>query len=248
MSKSIMTSMAAIQLAIAVAVWWIWPSYVVPKPLEVLASFSKIWYNGFGQELITSFILCLQAIGITLIVSLGLTYATVMPFFRPIAMFVTKGRFLGLVGFTFLFTLIASGGHQLKLMLEVFGMSVFFVTSMMAVIEAIPKSEFDYARTLQMNEWRAVFEIIVLGRASDAIEVLQQNFAMGWMMLTMVEGVARSEGGVGKFLLDSNKHFELADIFAIQITIFVLGLFIDYAIGALNKTICPYAFITRERT
>lgn len=245
--QSTMTMMATLQIIFTLALWTVYPSAIVPKPLDIFNAFGPIWENGFGQEMITSFTLCLEATFFTIILSLALSYLTVVPFFRPIAAFVSKGRFLGTVGFTFLFTLITSSGHELKLLLLVFSMTVFFVTSMTAVVANIPKAEFDYARTLRMSEWRVVFEVVVLGRFSEAIEVLQQNFAIGWMMLTMVEGVSRSEGGVGKFLLDSNKHFELAEIFAIQITIFVVGLCMDYAYGKLNRAICPYAFISRER-
>jgi len=39
--------------------------------------------------------------------------------------------------------------------------------------------------------------VIVLGRADAAFDAMRQNAAMGWMMLTMVEGISRSEGGIG---------------------------------------------------
>src|SRR5207244_7844613 len=71
--------------------------------------------------------------------------------------------------------------------------------------------------------------------------------AMGWMMLTMVEGISRSEGGVGAMLLNQNKHFHLSAVFAIQISILFLGLGQDYAIGLLRRVFCPYATLTLDR-
>jgi NitT/TauT family transport system permease protein len=118
---------------------------------------------------------------------------------------------------------------------------------MAAVLSNIPKSEFDHARTLRMKEWQVVWEVVILGTADKAFEVLRQNAAIGWMMLTMVEGIVRSEGGVGTMLLNQGKHFRLADVFAIQIVILVVGLFQDYAIGALRRFLCPYADLTLER-
>ncbi len=79
-----------------------------------------------------------------------------------------------------------------------------------------------------MGEWRVVYEVVVIGQADKAFEVLRQNAAMGWMMLTMVEGISRSEGGVGAMLLNQNKHFHLSAVFAIQLTILLLGLAQDY--------------------
>jgi len=247
LSKTTMSALAGIQLIFAVLYWTFGTSAVVPKPIDILQSFGTIWENGFGQELATSLALCLQALFISTVVSLSLSYLTVVPFFRPIATAVTKSRFLSMLGFTFLFTLITSSGHQLKLLMLVVGMSTFFVTSMTAIVAAIPKADFDYARTLRLSEWEVVWEQVILGRRAEAIEIMQQIFAIGIMMLPMVEGISRSEGGVGKFLLDSNKHFMLSDIFAIQITLFVLGLGIDYVIGVCNRLWNPYAFMNRER-
>ena len=169
-----------------------------------------MWREGLGTELITSFYLNLEAIALATIVSLLLAYATVMPFFRPVVALLSKLRFLSLVGLTFFFTLMAKSGHQLKLSLLAFSVSVFFVTGMADVIEGVPKEEFDLARTLRMGEWRVVWEVIVLGQVDKAFDVLRQNAAIGWMMLTMVEGIVRSEGGVGTILLDQNHHFRLA--------------------------------------
>jgi len=106
---------------------------------------------------------------------------------------------------------------------------------------------FDLARTLRMGEWRVVWEVIILGQIDQAFDVLRQNAAIGWMMLTMVEGIVRSEGGVGTILLDQNHHFRLAAVFAIQLTILLLGLFQDYSIGLLKNMFCPYAALTLER-
>ena len=166
---------------------------------------------------------------------------------KAIATAVSKGRFLGLIGLTFVFTLMVGGGRPLKVSLLVFGMTVFFVTSMAAEVLAIPKEKFDHARTLRMNEWKVVWEVVILGTADRAFEVLRQNAAIGWMMLTMVEGISRSEGGVGAMLLNQNKHFHLAEVFAIQITILLVGLFQDYGIGVLRRLVCPYADLTLEK-
>lgn len=234
---------------LAVAILWAFSPFVLlPKPGEVLRALADLWQQGLGSELITSFYLNLEAIFVASILSLLLAYATVMPFFRPIVALLSKFRFLSLVGLTFFFTLMARSGHQLKLSLLVFSVTVFFVTGMADVIESIPKEEYDLARTLGMSEWRVVWEVIVLGQTDKAFDVLRQNAAIGWMMLTMVEGIVRSEGGVGTVLLDQNHHFRLAAVFAIQLTILLLGLLQDYGIGLTKNFCCPYASLTLERS
>jgi NitT/TauT family transport system permease protein len=231
----------------ALAMWWFLPMRIIPKPAEVFQALGNMWMEGLGRELIISFMLNLEAIFWTVVISLLLAYFTVIPAFRPVVAAISKGRFLGLIGLTLIFTLTVGGGHRLKLSLLVFAMTVFFVTSMAAVIANLPKERFDHARSLGMSEWRVVWDVVILGTADEAFEVLRQNAAIGWMMLTMVEGISRAEGGVGAMLLNQNKHFHIAEVFAIQIVILVVGVLQDYAIGGLRRLICPYSELTLER-
>jgi NitT/TauT family transport system permease protein len=234
-SKNTLRILVVVQAIFALIIWSLSPFAVLPTPLEVFNAMGKLWINeGLSHELSTSFLLNLKALALTAGISLGLAYLSVLPFFRPLVAAVSKGRFLGLIGLTFVFTLMV-------------GMTVFFLTSMAAVVAEIPSEQFDFARTLRMPEWRVVWEVVILGTFDEAIEVLRQNAAIGWMMLTMVEGISRSEGGVGAMLLSQNKHFHLAEVFAIQILILFVGVLQDYGIGLLKKAACPYALLTVER-
>jgi NitT/TauT family transport system permease protein len=247
-SAGAMRIIVSVEIVIALILWVRSPFKVLPRPLEVLHALQSLWMTqGLGQELATSFKLNLEALAWSALISLVLAYLTVLPVFRPIVAAISKGRFLSIVGFTFVFTLIFGGGHPLKVSLLVFAVTVFYVTGMAAVIAAIPKEDFDHARTLRMSEWRVVWEVVVLGTADKAFEVLRQNAAMGWMMLTMVEGIVRSEGGVGSMLLSESKHFLLPEVFAIQIVILVVGMIQDYVIGIARRMACPYADIVLER-
>lgn len=239
--------LVAVQGGILLLVWLFSPFVFLPTPAEVWRALGSLWMEGLGGELVTSFTLNVEAIAVASVVSLLLAYATVMPFFRPIVTVLSKLRFLSLVGLTFFFTLMASSGHELKLYLLVFSVSVFFITGMADVLASVPKEKFDLARTLRMNEWKVTWEVIVLGQADKAFSVLRQNAAIGWMMLTMVEGMSRSEGGVGALLLNQNKHFHLAAVFGIQVVILLLGLGQDYVLGVFRNVVCPYADLTVEK-
>jgi NitT/TauT family transport system permease protein len=243
-----MRMMIAIQLAVFVTIWFFSPFVFLPKPMEVVRSFADLWTNeGLGGELITSFLLNLEALLWATVVTLVLSYASVLPFFRPVVAFVGKLRFLSLAGLTFFFTLMAANGHELKVYLLVFSVSVFYVTSMADVISGVPKEQFDLARTLGMNEWRTSLEVVVLGRAAETLDSLRSCAAMSWMMLSLVEGISREGGGIGTMLLDQNKHFHLSSVFAIQVCILIVGIAQDYAIGAFRSLVCPYANLILER-
>jgi NitT/TauT family transport system permease protein len=195
----------------------------------------------------TSFQLNAAAILWSTGISLLLAYLTVIPFFRPIVDFIGKLRFLSMVGLSLVFILMTSSPYALKLSLLVFSICVFFVTSMADVLASIPKYEYDLARTLKMSEGQVVWETVVLGQFDKVFDVLRQNAAIGWLMLTMVEGMSRSDGGIGAMLLNQNKQFKLDAVMAIQLLILVIGLGQDWFIGYLKKIFCPYATLTTKK-
>lgn len=235
------------EVVLLFAGWLALPS-IFPSPAEVLASLNTlVTQQGLVPELWTSLVLNLEAIAITTALSLLLAYSTVLPVMRPVVTALTKGRFLGMIGLSFVFTMMAGGGHGLKLSMLVFGMGVFFLTSMADVVEQTPKEKLDYARTLRMSEWQVVREVVVLGNMDKALDILRQNAAIGWMMLSMVESYVRSEGGIGTVLLNQNKHFNLDAVFAILLVFLVVGLAQDYVLGVLKAWLTPHAYLTLER-
>ncbi len=247
-SRGTMRLIVIVQIVVFLIIWLNSPFKVLPQPGEVLTALRKMWMTqGLGQELITSFTLNLQALAIATLIALLLSYLTVIPFFRPLVGAISKGRFLSLVGFSVLFTLALGGGRPLQLSLLIFSITVFFVTSMAAVVAEVPKAAYDHARTLRMSEWRVVWEVVILGTLDQAFEALRQNAAIGWMMLTMVEGIVRAGGGIGVVLLNSNKYTRYEEVVAIQLLILVVGMFQDYGIGALKRLVCPYSEMVLER-
>jgi NitT/TauT family transport system permease protein len=228
--------LVAMWFILACTYWVYWTSPIIPKPVEVWDAFKDLWFNqGLYYELQVSILTNIKALFWTAVLSLIFSYLVVVPAIRPITSFLSNLRFQGMAGLIILFTLSTSSGHQLKIALMVFGMMVFFVTSMSAEIAAIPQEEYDHARTLRMSRWRVVWEVVILGRAHMALEIFRQNAAMGWMMLTMVEGLVRSEGGIGAMLMNDKKHFNYSSVFAIQFVVLLIGIIQDYSLGLIAK-------------
>ncbi len=249
-SSSATRFMVLFQISFALLAWILWSQSapIIPNPLEIWHALGRLWFrDGLGQELISSFIVISKALFYSVIISLSFAFLTVTPFFRKISGLMSKFRFLGLAGLTFLFTYVIGGGEDLKVSLLTFGISVFFLADMSEKVASIPQERFDHARTLRMGKWRVVWEVIILGKLDVAVESFRINAAIGWTMLTMVEGIVRSEGGIGGLLLTQNKHFNLAEVFAIQFAILALGITMDLLIGLAKKKICPWSNLNLER-
>lgn len=233
-------------VAVVLLLWVLSPWETLPGPGEVLTALRGLWFDeGMGPELFTTMKLIVHAIVLTVVISLALSYASVIAAVRPVVLAVSKLRFLGITGLVFPFTLLTGGGYDLKVALLTFGMTSFFVTSMSQVVLEIPQEQFDLMRVLGASELRIFWEVVVLGTFDKALEILRQNTAIGWAMITMVEGISRSEGGIGALILNQNKHFHLAQVYAILLVILVLGLALDALIGLLIRAVCPYSELGR---
>jgi NitT/TauT family transport system permease protein len=232
--------------ALALTAWFASPWETLPTPHEVWTALGTLWWSaGMGPELLTTFRLILHALALTVVISMVLSYATVIAALRPVVAAASKLRFLGLTGLLPLFILATGGGYPLKVALLTFGMTSFFVTSMAQVVIEIPREQFDHMRVLGASELRILWEVVILGTLDKALDVTRQNLAMGWAMITMVEGISRAEGGIGALILNQNKYFKLPEVYAILLVILVVGLLIDYAIGVLTNVICPYSRLER---
>lgn len=228
-------------VAVALVVWLASPYQTLPSPREVWGALGDLWWrDGMGPELFQTLKLIAQATLVTVVLSLGLAYASVLPAFRPMVEGLSKLRFLSLTGLVVPFTLLTGGGWALKVAMLTFGMSTFYLTAMARIVAEIPAAEIDQMRVLGASNARVVWEVVVRGTLDRALDTLRQNLAMGWSMITMVEGISRSEGGIGALLLAQHKHFKLAHVYAVLVVVLIVGLLLDWSMGALTNLLCPH--------
>jgi NitT/TauT family transport system permease protein len=233
-------------LVMMLGAWFARPTFI-PSPVDVVKAYPNLMDQGLLLQLYVSLATNLQAIGLSCLLMIPLAYLTVLPAMRPFVKAISKARFLGLTGFVILFTIFFGGGHALKVALLVFGMSVFLITTLYEVVENIPREEFDHARTLGMGPWGAVLEVVIIGRFDQVIDAVRQNAAMGWVMLTMVEGLVRFEGGLGALMLAEDKHIRLDAVFAVQALVLGIGVVQDVLLLGVRRLLCPYASLALER-
>lgn len=234
---------------VAVLLFWCYSTTaLIPRPLDILVAWKNMAATGgLVQDLYISTKLCFHALFISIVSSAIIAYLTVLPFFKPAGFVMRKMRFLPMVGLSFVFTLMSASGYDLKIRLLVFGISVFILDSMIGVVQSVTDNEYNHARTIFGNEWKVVWERVVLGKAHQMLNAVKQNFAIAWTMLTFAEGLVRSDGGVGALMLNENKHLQLDSVFAIQMSLFALGIAIDYLFGVVRNICFPYADLATQK-
>jgi NitT/TauT family transport system permease protein len=244
----VIITVTIIEAIIALLVWQMSGGGLIPGPLKVLKALSEIIkMQDFVTNLMSSLMLTFKGMIFSIIPALLICYMGTLPLLRPVVKFISQCRYLTLTGLIFLFTLLTKNGSDLKISLLLFGIIPFFVTSFASIIAEIKSEEYDLCTTLRYNKWETLFEVIVLGRIDQAIEVMRQNFAISWLMITMVEGLSMSEGGLGVALIKANKYVNLPRVFGILIIIFCMGLAFDFILNFTRQWLFPYSRLQRAK-
>ncbi|WP_407306569.1 ABC transporter permease [Acinetobacter sp.] len=219
----------------------------IPSPTSIFQAWNKLALEqGLLLELFRSVVVIWEALILSALISFGVAYLTTADLFKPVGTFIASMRFLGFAGLTFLFTLWTSNGQNLKLALLTFGMTVFLTRSTVDEVKGIPLESIDYARSLGLRGWRITYEIVIRGRLHTMLDLLRQNAAIGWTLVVFVEGLVRSDGGIGAMLLIQGKYFNLSAVFAIQLTILAYGIIQDMMLNAIRFAVCPYTRLNRS--
>lgn len=247
-SKKVMRIYTIMVVATILFLWVFYKVPFIPKLGNVL-SYWWILYReqGLIQNLWVSVKLFVEAIAWGGVMSCGLAYLTKVPAFKPGATLLSTFRFLGMTGMVLILTVYVGGGHDLKFSLLSISFGTFMFTSALAIVKSVKQEAYDDAYTLRMSGWKAVYEVVILGTASQMMDSLRQNAAIGFMMLGPVEVLARSEGGIGIMLANQDKHMFLAAIFAIQFTLYLAGLTLDAIVAVIWRFCFPYAVLVRGR-
>jgi ABC-type nitrate/sulfonate/bicarbonate transport system permease component len=241
--------MAATQAVVAIALWALSGSRALPSPLEVARAWiDLVQHQGLLFELWASIKVSLISLALSTVAAVVMACLATAPAFMPLARLAATMRFLGFAGLTYVFMLISSDATGLRIAILSFGMFVFMVTALLADLAATSRDPIDHCRTLGMRHWRITGEVVVLGKADVILDLMRQNAAVGWTLLTLVEGLTRSAGGIGAMLLNQNRYFLLAGVFAIQATILAVGLAQDALLSLLKDTACPWSTLGKEKS
>jgi NitT/TauT family transport system permease protein len=227
--KRTMTTVAFLQLGILLYAWsfWVPTRGFFPNLLEVLGGWNELWHDGLAVHIWQTLKLCFTATLISIFFSSIIAYGSKLPFFSTIAKFATYMRYNPISGFTLFLTQMTGGGRNLQVTMLVIFMSFYFITGLMAVIDAIPEEDYLRRKAQGMGRWRILWRVVITDRWDALIMVILQNLPMTFMMIVAVEAMNKGAGGLGSLIVDTSRGLNFPRIFAIQITITILGVLID---------------------
>ena len=240
-NQKIFSLMTIIQVVILILLLQVLHSPIIPAPTNIgIAFFNLITSGDFYDNFFSSLFFTIEGMGISIFITMIIVYLSTIPFFQPLAMLISKCRYLTLTGLVFLFTILSNNVGQLKMSLLIFGIVPYFVTSFLSIITAVPQQEIDKSFVNRRNSWETLWLVIIKGKLDLLFEVMRQNFAISWMMITTVEAYDMSQGGIGVMLLKSNKHLDLAPVFAMLLIVLLTGMLFDWGLQQLRLMLFVY--------
>jgi NitT/TauT family transport system permease protein len=244
-SKKEVTLIYTLWVIVILVYWFIISSvgdkHLFPTPIQVLEGMSSLYTEGLVVHIASSLSLCFQATVISILCSVLVAYTIPIPFLIPLSTFLSKLRYLPLTGITFYLTIAVSDARDMQVWVLVIFMSLYFITSLLAVIKDIPQEEIDHARSLKCSRIEILWEVVAKGRLDYVIDVLRQNLAITWMMLVTVESILVAAGGLGVLIKNSDKFMNHGRIVSLQIVILLVGLIIDWSLNTFRKSLFRYS-------
>jgi ABC-type nitrate/sulfonate/bicarbonate transport system permease component len=228
-----------------VAGYWIISSagtkHLFPTPGKVAEGFVSLYKEGLVVHILSSLALCLQATLLSIIVSLIVVYLSPLPALAPIANFLSRLRYLPLTGITFYLAIMVNDARTMQIGVLFIFMSLYFITTLLAMLRDIPQEEIDHARSLKCTRWEVLWEVVIKGRLDYVVDAIRQNLAIIWMMLVTVESILVAAGGLGVLIKNSDKFMNHGRIVALQMVILFVGLLLDWALNVTRKSVFTYS-------
>jgi ABC-type nitrate/sulfonate/bicarbonate transport system permease component len=243
-TKSQRFTIAGIWIALLLGYWMISSAgtkHLFPTPGQVWEGFRTLYQQGLVVHIASSLALCFQAAILSLIISLIIVYLSPLPALKPIAVFFSKVRYLPLTGITFYLAMAVTGARATQVWVLVVFMSLYFITSLLAVLKDIPEEEIDHARSLKCSRWEILWEVVIKGRLDYVLDVLRQNLAIIWMMLVTVESILVAAGGLGVLIKNGDRFGNHGRVVALQIVILLIGLILDWLLQTARKGLFRYS-------
>lgn len=244
------SSLVFIWVVVVLGVWFLNPIRALPYPQEVLSAIGRMWNNEGGQGLAYNVYVTLKlnVVGLLYasIISLAIAYLSVIPVFQPFNRMVQWLRYIPIIGFNLVFLSLFTIGWPMKVAMLTTGMSFFLVTSMTGVIASIPRMKYELAKVLGYNDRQVFYSVVMRPTMPLMIDMIAQNAAIGWVMITAIETYNRTEGGIGSQIYAYSSTNSLPEVYGYLIIIGVIAVLEDWFFVLIKRFFFPYSIIAER--
>jgi hypothetical protein len=234
----------AFSVSVLLLIWQLWPGYLIPRPMGTLSALGRLYDRGLVVEMFVSIKVIVVAGLLSYYIGKWLGYLYLLPFFRAFILFFATLRNTSMTVIVAALIMLRFEGYMLKLVTMTFVITVYYVASLVQEFRRINQADIDHAITTRLNPWQGWWRKVVRERRDVVFFTFIPNLAMGWAMLSFVEGLARQEGGLGDLTLQVDKVSNYEGLAAIGLVSLLLGLAMWMGLWAWGQH--HYRFTTSE--
>lgn len=230
----------AVTAVVILAVWQFYPSYILPRPWETVQRGISLFERGLIGDVGVSVWIIIRAGLISFVIGSIVSYGLFLSDLKPTVHFIAILRCLPMSAPVVLLLALHFNGDDLKLYTMVFIITVYFVAANVQSNFGISPQMVYHGFTLGMSRWQILWHRVIRGGMFYNIMNFIPNLGMGWSMLTLIEGLSRSSGGIGDVMLQQEKIFSFSGIAALCVLSGSLGFAMWFSLTKANKGMHPH--------
>lgn len=223
----------------------IFPSYILPKPGNVLRSFGSLYTdNDIVRNTCLSLGLNLAGYLEAILIAIPLGFLIgLIPLLKGLTQRqVDAIRYIPLTAVTGLFIVWFGTSTAMKVHFLAFGILIYLLPVVMVRVNEVEDVYLKTVYTLGASNWQTVKTVYipsVLSRLTDDIRVLT---AISWTYIIVAEGIG-STGGVGALIWRAGiRQGRVDKVFAMLVIIMIIGIIQDKIFMYLDRVFFPHKY------
>jgi ABC-type nitrate/sulfonate/bicarbonate transport system permease component len=217
-----------------------------PAPLHILGRIREVWFSGPASHLWTSSRYwsdvapslgrmlagwAVGSLGGALLGTAAGASRTVSRMVDPAAQFL---RALPTPAVLPIFLIIFGANDAMRILVIAFGCTWPVLLNAMQATAHIDQQARDTVRSLRLSAWRRLLQIDLRFATPAILAGMRIGLGLALVLMVLSEWVV-STSGLGYFLIDSQRHFEFADMWAAMVLIGVVGYLANTVFTATER-------------
>ena len=220
------------------------PTSILPPPLEVIKSFSKLH---FEYALVRNCIYSLKlnllgyAEAIAIAIPVGMTMGLIPVVRSATIKYFAALRFLPMAACTGLFISWFHIGDNMKVQFLAASIIVYLIPVVVQRVDDVETVYVHTAYTLGASKFQTITSVFIPSVLSKILDDIRVLVAISWTYITIVEVLNMSAGGIGSLAVQCARN-AVALVFAILLIIMLIGVAQDMGFKKLDKLINPHKY------
>jgi len=169
-----------------------------------------------------------------------------LPLFRALfSKYVDAIRFIPLAATTGMFIIWFGIDGEVKVNFLSFGIFVYLLPIVVQRIDDVQKVYVQTAKTMGASKWQIIKTVFIPDVLSSVFNDIRVIIAISWTYIVIAE-LINADGGLGVMVHTAARQSRIDKVFAILLTIIVIGVLQDFLFTWLDKILFPHKYTNKK--